>query len=127
MDKISYELYSFDIFDTLITRRVATPAGIFALMNDIIKNDDNYKDLPLHIKENFFRYRKNSEYYLRRRKLTSEIYADITLEDIYDHIKANFGLTNEQRTSLLNLEIQTEIDNIIPIQQNINYLKNLYY
>ena len=31
-----YKLYSFDIFDTLITRKVATPKGIFVLMKDII-------------------------------------------------------------------------------------------
>ena len=31
------ELYSFDVFDTLITRRVGVPKGIFALMQEKIK------------------------------------------------------------------------------------------
>ena len=34
---LSYDLYSFDIFDTLVTRRVATPSGIFAIMQDMIQ------------------------------------------------------------------------------------------
>lgn len=40
------ELYSFDIFDTLVTRRVGTPRGIFALMQEKIKGEIN---LPMNL------------------------------------------------------------------------------
>ena len=49
-----YDLYSFDIFDTIITRKVAKPNGIFALMQNIIRSDLKYSDLPNDVKTNFF-------------------------------------------------------------------------
>ena len=34
-----YELFSFDVFDTLITRTTANPKGIFAIIqNELISN-----------------------------------------------------------------------------------------
>ena len=35
-------MYSFDIFDTLITRRTATPEGIFLLMQENMKKGGRF-------------------------------------------------------------------------------------
>ncbi len=120
-----YKLYSFDIFDTLITRKVATPKGIFVLMKDIINQSPQFADLPNDVKTNFFNYRTNSEFYLRQINNQWNDGKDISLDMIYNHIQHTYFLTNEQTQALKELEIQLELDNIIPIKENIEKLKVL--
>ena len=120
-----YKLYSFDIFDTLITRKVATPKGIFVLMNDIINQSPQFADLPNDVKTNFFNYRTNSEFYLRQINNQWNDGKDISLDMIYNHIQHTYFLTNEQTQTIKELEIQLELDNIIPIKENIEKLKVL--
>lgn len=52
MDKA--DIYSFDIFDTLITRATATPEGVFALMQQRLMSDAGSDPIDSHIRENFF-------------------------------------------------------------------------
>lgn len=120
-----YKLYSFDIFDTLITRKVATPKGIFVLMKDIINQSPQFADLPNDVKTNFFNYRTNSEFYLRQINNQWNDGKDISLDMIYNHIQHTYFLTNEQTQAIKELEIQLELDNIIPIKENIEKLKVL--
>lgn len=120
-----YKLYSFDIFDTLITRKVATPKGIFVLMKDIINQSLQFADLPNDVKTNFFNYRTNSEFYLRQINNQWNNGKDISLDMIYNHIQHTYFLTNEQTQAIKELEIQLELDNIIPIKENIEKLKVL--
>lgn len=120
-----YKLYSFDIFDTLITRKVATPKGIFVLMKDIINQSPQFADLPNNVKTNFFNYRTNSEFYLRQINNQWNDGKDISLDMIYNHIQHTYFLTNEQTQAIKELEIQLELDNIIPIKENIEKLKVL--
>lgn len=120
-----YKLYSFDIFDTLITRKVATPKGIFVLMKDIINQSTQFADLPNDVKTNFFNYRTNSEFYLRQINNQWNDGKDISLDMIYNHIQHTYFLTNEQTQAIKELEIQLELDNIIPIKENIEKLKVL--
>lgn len=120
-----YKLYSFDIFDTLITRKVATPKGIFVLMKDIINQSPQFADLPNDVKTNFFNYRTNSEFYLRQINNRWNDGKDISLDMIYNHIQHTYFLTNEQTQAIKELEIQLELDNIIPIKENIEKLKVL--
>lgn len=120
-----YKLYSFDIFDTLITRKVATPKGIFVLMKDIINTSPQFADLPNDIKTNFFNYRTNSEFYLRQINNQWNDGKDISLDMIYNHIQHTYYLTDSQTKALKELEMQLELDNIIPITENIEKLKIL--
>ncbi len=120
-----YKLYSFDIFDTLITRKVAIPKGIFVLMKDIINQSPQFADLPNDVKTNFFNYRTNSEFYLRQINNQWNDGKDISLDMIYNHIQHTYFLTNEQTQAIKELEIQLELDNIIPIKENIEKLKVL--
>lgn len=36
-------MYSFDIFDTLITRDLASPEGIFTIMQRILRGEGTYR------------------------------------------------------------------------------------
>lgn len=119
------QLYSFDIFDTLITRKTATLQGIFAIMQEILLNESAYFNIPLYIRENFYDYRIRSEQYQYSYNECVDNYIDCSFEEIYLNIKNNFGLTEEQTKSLMELELKVERDNIVPIEKNITNLKEL--
>lgn len=118
------KLYSFDIFDTLITRRVATPPGIFAIMQSVISNQTN---LSPFIKDNFYRIRIETENLVRKCIFRKFQFEEITFDEIYADIQHNYNLSSAEIEFLKNLEITTEINNILPIEENISKLKELIY
>lgn len=123
-DGLEYNLYSFDIFDTLITRRTAIPKGIFAIIQEKLKNNKQYCNLPSNIINNFYILRTNAEMYLRKLKSLDDV-LEVTIEQIYDFLAKNYALSQDEKKMLLNLELETEIANIIPITENINLLKEI--
>lgn len=116
------ELYSFDIFDTLVTRRVATPRGIFAIMQNFLITNTNISDF---IKNNFYRIRMESEHLARKNSAYFNHGLEINFDSIYNLIKHNYNLADDEINFLKNLEISTEINNIVPISCNIELLKKL--
>ena len=76
------QLYSFDVYDTLITRRTATPEGIFALMQKQLTESEAYADLPKMLIQNFYLIRIQSEKVARNTYIGGNVY-DITLSQIY--------------------------------------------
>lgn len=118
------ELYSFDVFDTLITRNTATPLGIFYLMEYRIKNDKNFVNFPMFLIENFFRIRTESEYYSQKNQLKINHKLETTFDLIYKIIEINYNLSKEQTQKLKDLEISIEKNNLIGINKNIQKLKN---
>lgn len=118
------KLYSFDIFDTLITRTTATPRGIFALMQKCLNEDSSYSDIPVNVRNNFYHLRIQNEA-VARNTFLSDTVKDITLEQIYQCMKGTADLSDVQAERLEELEIQTECENSIPIEENICHLKNL--
>lgn len=117
-------LHSFDIFDTLITRTTASPRGIFAIMQEHLK-ENPIDDLPSLVGDNFYHVRAQGEE-TARSMLVNSACQDVTLEEIYGTIQENYQLTNEVTEQLMQLELDTEIDNILPVTKNINKLKQLY-
>lgn len=120
----SVSLYSFDIFDTLVTRTTATPKGIFAIMQNTLKKDKNFAGFPSILKENFYTLRIDTECFIRENRQNYKV-NEITIDEIYDFIKENNFLTDEQKEKLLKLELDSERKNLIPINENISKLKNL--
>ncbi|MBO7672907.1 hypothetical protein J6S88_05810 [bacterium] len=116
------ELYSFDIFDTLVTRRTATPTGIFAIMQNALKNE-NFSFL---FKQNFYKIRIGSEDLARQRNRLLKESLEVTLDDIYDIIQINENLSNDDIKFLKSLEIETETQNIVLLRDNFAILKSLY-
>lgn len=120
------DLYSFDVFDTLITRTAIEPAGIFMLMQHIlITTYQKYADIPEFVKNNFYTIRKETESFIKVNRFKLYGIEEITLEDIYSQIKLNMDLTSEQTQRLLDLELETELKNIVPIHENIDKLKEI--
>lgn len=125
VQKDSYELYSFDIFDTLITRTTANPVGIFTIVQKKLQEDLKYSEIPEIVRNNFFTIRRESETFVRENQRCLYRNQDITFEQIYNNIKQNYFLNNEQIEILKQLEIETELKNLVPIPQNINKIKEL--
>lgn len=116
-------LYSFDIFDTLITRKTATCNGIFALMQDELIENASYEDIPEHLRKNFLLLRKQCEMVARNTYVNAAV-RDVTLSQIYQCIESTMGLSRSQAERLEQLEIMTEYDNCIAIDENIDKVVN---
>ncbi len=107
-------LYSFDIFDTVITRKTATPKGVFAAM--AYRIGEQYRDvLSPQILEDFYLLRIDAE--KRARQKSSR--QDITFEDIYRELGERYALDDNILESLKNLEIEMEREMILPIPATV--------
>ncbi len=117
-------VYTFDIFDTLITRTTAQPEGIFMIMQEMLDRDDRFTKLPSHFKRHFrdFRMDAESEAHRRAANMGRE---DVTLEMIYAQMAYMNYLPRETVQWLMELELAAEAENSIPIPDNINRLKSL--
>ena len=122
MVRNKYKLYSFDIFDTLITRQVATPKGIFALMQSEISKAAGFSD---DFKKHFYNIRIKSERNARENKFKTKNTKEVNLYEIYADIQKSHSLSDEQIKYLTDLEIKTETNNIVPIDKNIKTVLNL--
>ncbi len=115
-------LYSFDVFDTLIARTTATPYGIFAVMHQRLMAEEKYQNLPYHIRYNFYTLRIQAEKVARFHSETDGI-EEITLSDIYMAMSMAGELDAVMQEQLCRLEQEIELDNVLPIIQNIKKLK----
>lgn len=119
-------LYSYDIFDTLIARKGVEPISIFYYVKE--KMDTNKYDYPKYLIDNFPKIRKNAElnvreYYNRTINERNDTKCEIKLVEIYDRIKSLYNITDEAASALMDLEIEGELENVIPIKKNIDTLK----
>lgn len=80
-NKMSF--FSFDIFDTIITRKTGTPGGIFLLAQKKLIKEKSSIIIPERIKKNFYDLRVYYEAMARLEKCNENI-EDIDIEDIYN-------------------------------------------
>lgn len=98
-------VFSWDVFDTLITRRCVHPDRIFELMGGTLGGA-------------FKAERVQAERSAREAK------QEISIEDIYDQLQISFGWTDKERRKALDLEIRLEFENVIPISENISKVRD---
>lgn len=116
-------IYSFDIFDTTLTRSVARPKDIFRLMQR--KMSDQKEKFPGSLIENFYSSRFKAEFQARVTKYLQSP-GEITLKDIYERIASMLHLNQDQIQNLIDLELDTEYATIYPIAwtlAEIDYLR----
>ncbi len=121
MDKNKQKVYSFDIFDTLITRKLVYPEAVYTIVRERIKDFV----LPEVLKNNFPILRKEAENYCQEREFQLNGRFDCTLDNIYEILKENYQLNNDIIEKIKQIEIEEEINNAFPIIENINKLKKL--
>jgi hypothetical protein len=93
---------SFDIFDTLLARRVKVPTDIFKII-------ETKYNIP--------------NYYMNR--IRAEQLSNGNFDNIYDKYKEITDITDDNYiNNLKNLEISTEMEYIIPIRSNIEKIKD---
>ncbi len=100
----NYYVVSFDIFDTLITRKIFSPDDAFELINQRIKNRGI-------VVENYFEARKKAEFLVRKKK---GFVGDCTIDEIYDEFIEVTGVSKEDSYAIKDLEIKTELDLCVP-------------
>lgn len=117
-------LYSFDIFDTLISRTTCTPKELFLLVDRELKT--NNKDLSEKIGEEFEVVRFYAEK-MARSIFCGDSVEEVTIEQIYYAFGLLCALTDDELDYLKRLELETEYSNSIPIMENIDKLKKVVY
>lgn len=117
-------MYSFDVFDTLITRRTALPQGIFALMGAELREKKEVNKLPDYIIDNFYELRIHSEQ-LARHSASFKQVEEVTLHDIYRAMAVSGYLNEDDIEYLCSTEEETELHNVVGIDASIKMLKGL--
>ena len=97
------KVVSFDIFDTLLCRRVLRPADVFKIIENQI-NDNGFS---------FYDERRKAEEYYHGA-------SDTTIDMIYDRLKINTGLSQDYRNYLLNEELNVEEKLLFPRKDMID-------
>ena len=97
-----FDLVSFDIFDTLITRCVYSPDDIFEIMSNKIKKE-------FGIECNFLVLRKKAEAlaWEEKKEYTS-------IHEIYKKLPEIMKISNETADKIKNMEIELELKTCIP-------------
>ncbi|MBF0503476.1 MAG: hypothetical protein HQL14_00085 [Candidatus Omnitrophica bacterium] len=115
-------IYSFDIFDTTLTRSVARPKDIFRLMQRKLSGYTH--QFPRSLIDHFYSARLNAEFSVR---LSSYLHKkpEITLKDIYETLCAKFPLNQQQCRDLMDLEMATEYESIYPIAWTLSQILSL--
>ena len=135
------DVMSFDVFDTLVTRRVATPRGIFALVQERLMREGcvppppssmvprppgggQRTDIPERVRKGFFDMRWFYECKARE-KWQKDGREDITLEEIYKCLGEAESLSEAQIQGLMKLELDVEARNLVGVEENIGQVKKL--
>ncbi|AKB45103.1 HAD family hydrolase [Methanosarcina vacuolata] len=121
MTNLHVSIYSFDVFDTVLTRVTAEPTGIFGLIQQKMVEGTYELELPHNIIQNYAEIRINAE--AEARKITH--LEEVTIYLIYDIVRKEYNLTEKAIKELIEIEIKEEIDSIYGVPKIINRIKNL--
>ncbi|MBP2657249.1 MAG: sugar transferase [Firmicutes bacterium] len=111
-------MISFDIFDTLITRRTLTPKGIFQIMQNKIGKLNYYSS---YVASNFALLRIQAEKNARQYYI-DDLKEDVSLLEIYRTLQNMTGITPDLCQELMKMEVDIECKFIVGIDKNIKLL-----
>ena len=112
-------VYSFDVFDTVVTRITAHPRAVFLLIQEEFLRSGML--LPASMLEDFYTIRLEAERTARKQSHTE----DVTIEEIYGVIKKRFDLSQECIRDLISLEISVEASAIVVIPSAARLISDL--
>lgn len=110
-----YDVISFDIFDTLITRKIYDPDDIFKLITLKIEKEN------INI-ENYCKLRKQAETNVRIKKNFEN---DCDIDEIYEEFANIANITLEQSEHIKQLEFETELEFCIPRKDALDIYNSL--
>ncbi|MBF0494752.1 MAG: hypothetical protein HQL28_06445 [Candidatus Omnitrophica bacterium] len=113
------KIYSFDVFDTALTRYLLDPKDLYIVVQRKLRND-NF-DIPEKLKNNFYSERMIAE--INARVFSAK--EDIVHADIYAELEKKFKLSKVQSARLMELENDLEYESVSPIAWTINAINEL--
>lgn len=116
--------YSFDIFDTVITRITATPEGIFSLMEKKMQEDAVFSELDCVFISHFTEARVDAEK-LARIQCKKEGKKEIIIDDIYKMLSYINNLDGYYQEKIMRMEERTEYECALPVRDNIDRIERL--
>ena len=120
-------LYSFDVFDTVLTRKGLHPTSVFCAVRDQLRGSELFDS---GFSERFITVRQSAEANVRfyKRKYQEQrntFHTEITLQEIYERIQEVYALTDEQVEQLISWEIEAELSSVMPLPEQIDVIKKL--
>jgi len=112
------KIYSFDVYDTVITRKYLTPGGVFSAVQ---KRLFEMIDVPAEFAAHFRAFREQAEIGAFKK---SE-FAEITLDEIYETLRASHGLEEGLTREIKNLEIEEELNCAVAVQKITGVINTL--
>lgn len=109
---LKYDIISFDIFDTLITRTIYDPDNIFQLMQEKIKD--------IKLKDTIFNMRKNAE-----KSAMEKLHKDVNIDEIYFELGNLYGYDEKTINAIKGLEVELEYKLITPRKDMVEVLEKL--
>ena len=103
----SHDVISFDVFDTLVTRKILEPWDIFNLMRERLKRSQGM----------------DIEQFIVERKLVQQEYPHENIMQFYKIIQTRLGLTEDQRDRLMDEELSIEKELIVRRESVCGLLK----
>ncbi len=120
-------LYSFDIFDTLFSRKVLAPQGVFLAVRERMAQEGSF---PVALTRQYPLIRHSAEFNVREYYSKSQVdrksdHIEITFDEIFDRIAEVYDLDERQTELLKTWELETELDNVVPLKAQIDLVKSL--
>lgn len=112
------QIYSFDVFDTVLTRSIANPKDLFRIMQ--LRLPDEFPDLNPILFKAFHGVRVWAEF--KARRLSSR--EDILLHEIYSVIGKWFNLRDEEQLELMDFEMHIEEQALTPVVGAVSHVHN---
>ncbi len=108
-----YQIVSFDIFDTLITRKIYEPDDVFVLMGELINK-------RFKIACNFLEARKKAEFAAKEKHGVKT-----TIDNIYDELCSVLNVNISVAQQIKKLEIDLEVELAIPRKEVVKVFNEL--
>ena len=109
------QIASFDVFDTLLTRRVATPTSLFLILGDRAAHAGLVQVLPSVFRE----HRVKAEEEAR----ASAPGREATLEEIHRALSSRLGIPAAAGETLSRLELAVEAEFIVPVPAALDMVR----
>ena len=115
---LNADVFSFDIFDTVLVKKTATPIGTFFIMQHRLRECNL---IPHELLLNFIQLRIKAEEKARQRTKNEEI----TISQIYNELGRSFSLSMDVQKLLINMEIEEEFNAVSGVPQILNIIDSI--
>jgi FMN phosphatase YigB (HAD superfamily) len=114
-----WDVLSVDVFDTLITRTVAQPSHVFAVLEKELVHGASSPDEAM-LFEGFARVRLFAERRAREAKALVAPYADITLDEIYTEVRRELQMSFGDSTRIAHREMEIERELVVAVPHTVD-------